>query len=115
MRRHRPMGLANREKYVARKRLGPHSLQIFEDGISNFRGEWKFLDSLVLQPSDADLFIGPVQVIQCESTNLPYAQTVYRQKQNDCTIPNMARTFCVEARNQTSNLFPTRAFWKSSH
>ena len=112
---HWPMRSMQQEKNKTRGALWAHRLQILEDGVSHLCGKWKVLNLLILRTPHADLFIGPVQIIQCQSTNLSDAQTVYRQKQNDGTVANMARAIRVKARNQTSHLLPTWTFRKSAH
>ena len=88
---HWPMKSTQQEKNKTRGALWAHHLQILEDGVSHLCGQWEVLNLLILRTPHADLFIGPVQIIQCQSTNLSDAQTVYRQKQNDGTVANMAR------------------------
>ena len=87
---HWPMRSAQQEKNETRRALWAHHLQILEDGDSHLCGKWEVLNLLILRTPHADLFIGPVQIVQCQGTNLSDAQTVYRQKQNDGTVANMA-------------------------
>jgi hypothetical protein len=60
--------------------LWAHHLQILEDGVSHLRGKWEVLNLLILRTPHPDLFIGPVQIIQCQSTNLSDAQKLSKGK-----------------------------------
>ncbi len=83
--------------------------------IPHLGGQGKLLSSLGFQPTYANLFIGPVHVIESQPADLSYTQTIYRQEQNDYTVANMTRTLCVEIGNQTLDLFPAWTFWETSH
>jgi hypothetical protein len=58
------MRFAQREKKKARRTSRPYVLEVFQDSVAYLGSQWKFLNPLVLQPSEAELFIGPVHVIQ---------------------------------------------------
>jgi hypothetical protein len=67
---HRSMGCAQPEKKNAPGAFGSHLLEIFQNRVSRLRGEWVFLKPPVLQPTYADLFVGPIQVIECQPADL---------------------------------------------
>jgi len=110
---HRPMRPTQQEKNVARGALRAHHLEILENDISHLGGEGELLNRPILWTPHPDLFIVSVQIIQCQCTDFPDAQTVCRQQKNDCTIANVAWAIRVKARNQTSHLLPSRSFRKT--
>src|SRR5579864_349232 len=112
---HGSIGCAQPKEKKAGGPLGSHALEIFQNCVAHLGGEWIFLNSLVLQTAHTDFFIGPVEVIECQPADLSYAQTVDRQKQDDCSVANVARTICVEIGNQTLDLFPAWAFRETGH
>lgn len=113
MRRERLMRCAQSKKKNTPCISRPHVSNIAQNRISHLGGEGKLLTSPVFQPTDTNLFIDPVQVIECQSADLPYTEAVYRKEQNDCAIANVSRTVCVEIGNQPLDLFPAWTFGKT--
>src|SRR5579863_6289945 len=112
---HRSIRLAQRQKNGSRRTSRSYLTQVFQNRISHLCSQWKFLSSLGLRAAHTDLFVGPVQVLQCQATDLPDAHPVYRQEQNDCTVTNVSRPFCIEIGHQALNLLPSWTLWQSDH
>jgi len=58
----------------------PHVSKILQNRISHLGGEGKLLTSPVFQPTDTNLFIDSVQIIECQPADLPYAEAVHRKE-----------------------------------